>query len=110
MSNDLIPADYQQFLQTIKTRIQQAQLEALAAVNRELILLYWHNGRGILQRQKEQGWGSKVIDRLAADLHHAFPEMRGFSVRNLKYMRTFAEAYPDQGICADGICTNSLVA
>jgi predicted nuclease of restriction endonuclease-like (RecB) superfamily len=98
MSNELIPAEYQHFLQTIKTRIQQAQLQALSAVNRELILLYWHIGRSILERQKEQGWGSKVIDRLAADLHHAFPEMRGFSVRNLKYMRTFAEAYPSEQI------------
>lgn len=96
MTDDSISSDYQEFLQTIKSRIQQAQLKAVLAVNRELIVLYWQIGQGILHRQKEQGWGAKVVDRLAADLHRAFPEMRGFSVRNLKYMRSFAEAYPDE--------------
>ena len=59
------------------------------------MLLYWQIGRDILARQAEQGWGAKVIDRLAHDLRNAFPEMKGFSPRNLKYMRTFAEAWPD---------------
>ncbi len=95
MTNELIPSDYQAFLQSIKTRVQQAQLNALVAVNRELILLYWQIGRAILERQKEQGWGTKVIDRLSKDLHAMFPEMKGFSLRNLKYMRAFAAAYPD---------------
>jgi len=95
MTNELIPPDYQAFLQSIKTRVQQAQLNALVAVNRELILLYWQIGRAILERQKEQGWGTKVIDRLSKDLHAMFPEMKGFSLRNLKYMRAFAAAYPD---------------
>jgi predicted nuclease of restriction endonuclease-like (RecB) superfamily len=95
MSKDILPSDYGAFLQSIKTRVQQAQLQALVAVNKELILLYWHIGRAILDRQKEQGWGAKVIDHLAEDLHHAFPQMKGFSSRNLKYMRAFAEAYPD---------------
>lgn len=92
----MIPSDYQAFLQTIKTRVQHAQLKALVAVNRELILLYWQIGRAILERQKERGWGAKVIDQLSKDLHKAFPEMRGFSQRNLKYMRAFAAAYPDE--------------
>ena len=96
MTDEIIPSDYQAFLRTIKTRIQQAQLQAVLSVNRELILLYWHIGRRILERQKEQGWGAKVIDRLAADLHRMFPLMKGFSPRNLKYMRAFAEAYPGE--------------
>src|SRR5579859_7374534 len=92
MTNEMLPTDYQVFLQAIKTRVQQAQLHAVLAVNRELVLLYWQIGRGILERQKAQGWGAKVIEQLAADLHRTFPQMKGFSQRNLKYMRTFAEA------------------
>jgi hypothetical protein len=63
-------------------------------VNRELILLYWHIGREILERQRLAGWGAKVIERLAADLHREFPGMTGFSRTNLLYMRAFAEAWP----------------
>ncbi len=90
-----LPTAYPTFLQSIKTRVQQAQLKAVMAVNQELILLYWHIGKGILERQEKEGWGTKVIDRLSQDLHAAFPQMRGFSPRNLKYMRAFAQAYPD---------------
>ena len=60
--------------------------------------LYWQIGRDILERQAEQGWGAKVIDRLAHDLRTAFPAMKGFSPRNLKYMRAFSEAWPDAEI------------
>ncbi len=95
MAEPLLPSDYQSFLGSIKEQVQQAQLKALVAVNRELILLYWHIGRNILERQQKEGWGAKVIDKLSQDLHAEFPEMRGFSPRNLKYMRAFAEAYPD---------------
>lgn len=95
---DAAPQGYDQFLTSLKERIGKAQLRAALSVNRELVLLYWELGRGILVRQKEQGWGAKVIDRLAADLKRAFPEMAGFSPRNLKYMRSFAEAWPDEPI------------
>jgi len=93
--NELAPADYQQWLISLKSRIQSAQQRAVLAVNQELISLYWQIGNDILQRQQQQGWGSKVIDRLAQDLRQAFPDMKGFSVRNLKYMRRFAELWPD---------------
>ena len=76
--------------------MQQAQLRAVVAVNKELILLYWYIGKEILARQEKEGWGTQVIDRLSADLHAAFPQMKGFSIRNLKYMRSFAETYPKQ--------------
>ncbi|GHU08171.1 hypothetical protein AGMMS50225_06310 [Betaproteobacteria bacterium] len=89
------PEGYAVWLADLKTRIHTAQQRATLAVNRELVLLYWQIGRDILARQAEQGWGSKVIDQLAHDLHVAFPEMKGFSPRNLKYMRAFAEAWPD---------------
>jgi predicted nuclease of restriction endonuclease-like (RecB) superfamily len=92
------PKGYNSFLTELKERIRHAQLRAALSVNCELVLLYWSIGRDILTRQKEQGWGAKVIDRLAADLRKAFPEMNGFSPRNLKYMRAFAEAWPDEAI------------
>jgi len=90
-----LPADYATWLMELKTRIHSAQQRATLAVNRELVLLYWQIGRDILDRQGREGWGTKVIERLAQDLRNAFPEMKGFSPRNLKYMRTFAEAWPD---------------
>jgi len=94
-----IAADsYGQFLADLKGRIQTAQLRASLAVNGELVLLYWHIGRDILDRQERESWGSKVIDRLGADLKRAFPEMKGFSPRNLKYMRAFAEAWREEAI------------
>ncbi len=89
------PSGYTDWLADLKTRIHTAQQRATLAVNRELVLLYWQIGRDILARQAEQGWGAKVIERLAQDLRAAFPEMKGFSPRNLKYMRAFAEAWPD---------------
>ncbi|MCU0256022.1 MAG: DUF1016 N-terminal domain-containing protein, partial [Vicinamibacterales bacterium] len=89
------PAAYADWLAELKTRIHSAQQRAALAVNRELVLLYWQIGRDILERQSREGWGAKVIDRLAHDLRSAFPEMRGFSPRNLKYMRAFAQAWPE---------------
>jgi predicted nuclease of restriction endonuclease-like (RecB) superfamily len=86
---------YEEFLQSLKTQIQSARLRASVSINRELVLLYWQIGRDILQRQEEQGWGAKVIDRLSKDLQRSFPDMKGFSPRNLKYMRSFADAYPE---------------
>lgn len=91
----MMPADYGPWLADIKNRVLAARQRAALAVNAELVSLYWHIGRDILQRQAAQGWGSKVIDRLGRDLREAFPEMKGLSTRNLMYMRTFAEAWPD---------------
>ncbi len=90
-----IPADYSDWLRELKQRIQNARQQAVFAVNAEQIRLYHHIGREILERQSRQGWGAKVIDRLSADLREAFPDARGFSTRNLKYMRNFAQACPD---------------
>ena len=97
--NSLFPTDnYDVFLKDLKTRIRQAQVKAAIAVNKELLILYWQIGREILTRQQQEGWGSKVMDRLAKDLKREFPDMKGFSPRNLKYMRAFAEAWPDEQI------------
>jgi predicted nuclease of restriction endonuclease-like (RecB) superfamily len=98
------PPDYAEWLVELKARIHGAQQRAALAVNRELVALYWQIGRDILARQVAQGWGAKVIERLAHDLQAAFPEMKGFSVRNLKYMRAFAQAWTEadfvQGVLA----------
>jgi predicted nuclease of restriction endonuclease-like (RecB) superfamily len=88
-------SEYDRFLSDLKDRIRSAQVRAALAVNRELVLLYWQIGRDILERQSQQGWGAKVIERLAKDLKIAFPEMTGFSRSNLMSMRAFAQAYPD---------------
>ena len=97
------PAGYAAWLTELKARIHTAQQRATLAVNRELVLLYWQIGRDILARQAEQGWGAKVIERLAEDLRLAFPEMKGFSPRNLKYMRAFAQAWPDEAIVQEAL-------
>lgn len=90
------PHGYTRWLSELKSRINSARLRASFAVNRELVLLYWQIGKDILERQAREGWGAKVIERLAHDLRVAFPEMKGLSARNLKYMRAFAEAWPDE--------------
>ena len=90
-----VPEGYGDWLAELKRRICEAQQRAVLKANQELVLLYWGIGRDILNRQSEQGWGAKVIDRLAQDLRTEFPQMKGFSPRNLKYMRAFAEAWPD---------------
>src|ERR1041385_6508774 len=92
----LLPEGYEDFLRDLKQRIRAAQVRAAVAVNRELILLYWHIGRDIIERQGRAGWGARVIERLAADLHREFPDMKGFSRTNLLYMRAFAEAWPEE--------------
>ena len=99
----LVPSGYADWLVELKTRIHAAQQRAALAVNRELVLLYWQMGRDILARQAEQGWGAKVIDRLAHDLRTAFPDMKGFSRANLMYMRAFAEAWPDSQIVQQAV-------
>jgi predicted nuclease of restriction endonuclease-like (RecB) superfamily len=101
----LFPEDENYFalLNGLKQRIRSAQIKAALAVNRELILLYWQIGREILERQQVEGWGSKVIERLAKDLKREFPDMKGFSRTNLMYMRAFAEAYPDEQFVLQGV-------
>ncbi len=86
--------NYHQWLSSILERIKHAQIQSAIKVNTELLTLYWEIGNSILIHQKQNKWGSKVIDFLSKDLEKNFPDTSGFSVRNLKYMRTFAEAYP----------------
>lgn len=88
-----LPKDYSRFLEGLKKEILESRIRAALAVNCELIQLYWRIGRQILQRQEKEGWGTKVVDRLSADLTATFPEMKGFSPLNLKRMRRFAEEF-----------------
>jgi predicted nuclease of restriction endonuclease-like (RecB) superfamily len=94
----LVPADYPSWLADLKTRIRETRRRAALAVNSELNGLYWRIDRDILERQAEQGWGSKIVERLATDLRAEFPDARGFSSANLRYMKSFAEAWPDPAI------------
>src|SRR5258705_9988116 len=94
-----LPVDYPAFLESLKSRVQQAQTKAMLSVNRELIQLYWDIGREIIQRQEREGWGKGIVDRLADDIQRAFPGLQGFSPVNVWRMRAFYLAYrPDPAI------------
>ncbi len=97
MNSAIDPTSYSATLAELKTRIREARVAAQRKVNTELIELYWSIGHTILDRQTAEGWGSKVIERLAEDLRREFPEMRGFSRANLFYMRRFADAWATEG-------------
>lgn len=84
---------YSDLLARLKDRVRQTQFRAARAANIEVMRLYWSIGREILDRQTVDGWGSKVVARLAADLKREFPEQRGWSRSNLLYMRRFAEVW-----------------
>lgn len=88
---------YQQILISLKDKIRLARQRAIVSVNTQLLAIYWEIGQAILRQQQEAGWGAKIIDTLSADLRAEFPDLKGLSVRNLKYMRAFAEAYPTLG-------------
>ena len=97
-SVDELTTGYPILLEELKNRIGIERVRTTFAANASMLLLYWDIGQAILIRQANEGWGAKVIDRLSADLRNAFPDMRGLSARNLKYMRTFSEAWPKRAI------------
>ena len=84
---------YATWLDELKSRIQSGRVAATRSVNRELILLYWDIGRGIVEKQAQLGWGKSVVERLSRDLKVEFPGIRGFSARNLWDMRRLVETY-----------------
>jgi hypothetical protein len=93
MNNIIIDDNYFQFFDDLKKRVASSRYKAALSVNRELILLYHHIGTEIIKSQAKHGWGDKVIEPLSKDLRSEFPEMKGFSSRNLQYMRLFAEIW-----------------
>ncbi len=97
MTMTLAPPDYAAFLAGLKDRILRARTSVARAINRDLILLYWDIGRGIVEKQQTAGWGQSVVERLAADLCADFPYMCGFSANNLWLMRQMYSEYSDTG-------------
>jgi predicted nuclease of restriction endonuclease-like (RecB) superfamily len=93
-----LPSGYGETLAELKDILRSARLKTVLAANASMVLAYWDIGRTILERQKSEGWGAKVVDRFSADLRKEFPDMQGLSPRNLKYMRAFADAWPDRSI------------
>uniref|UniRef100_UPI00356818BE PDDEXK nuclease domain-containing protein n=1 Tax=Bacteroides stercoris TaxID=46506 RepID=UPI00356818BE len=91
---DILPEDYNNWRKEIISLIEQSKLKAILSVNAELLALYWRIGSDILTKQKEQGWGAKVIAQLSKDLSERFPDDRGYSERNLRNMKKFASEYP----------------
>ena len=100
---EIVPREYGPFLEGLKDRIRSARLRAAVAVNSELVLLYWTIGRRILGAQESQGYGTKIVPRLSADLTKAFPHMKGFSPRNLDYMLAFAKAWPEGEVLQEAL-------
>lgn len=88
-------SSYASFIEDIKSTIKSQRISIILKASSEMICLYWKIGKAILDKQKHEGWGAKVIDRISKDLKEAFPDMSGFSPRNLKYMRKFAECWSD---------------
>ena len=103
-----IPDWYPELLDAVADGVQTGRQRAVSAANQELVSTYWAVGAEILARQDAEGWGARVIYRLAVDLRERFPGTSGFSSRNLKYMRAFAAAWPDRANCATQHCTIAL--
>jgi predicted nuclease of restriction endonuclease-like (RecB) superfamily len=98
MPSEIISRGYKEFLEDLKARIRSAQIKAVISVNQELIKLYWEVGTFVHKRQLEEGWGAKTIEKLSRDLKSDFPDMKGFSPRNIQFMVQFAKEYPDAEI------------
>lgn len=88
-----LPRGYRSFIENIKSKIRAAQYEALKAVNKQLIALYWDIGKDIAIRQEKDGWGKSVVENLACDLQKEFPGIKGFSAQNLWRMKQFYDTY-----------------
>jgi len=90
-----MPSGYSEFISAIKSKISSQLVKTRMSANSDMMLMYWYIRLAILHKQSLESWGTKVIDRMSQDLKLEFPEMNGFSTRNLKYMRKFADAWPD---------------
>ena len=93
-TNNPLPEGYDAWCKSIETRIEMAKLQAVLRVNSELLALYWSIGNEILEKQQKLGWGAQVISQLSQDLTRRFPDDRGYSERNLRNMKRFAQEYP----------------
>lgn len=91
----ILDDSYKTLLADLRSFISTARVKAALSLNKEVIQMYWNIGNQVTAKQKESSWGDKVLDQLSGDLQQSFPEMRGFSKTNLKYMRILAHLYPD---------------
>ncbi len=91
----LVAKKYNQWLGELKSNINNSRLQTSLKVNSDMLILYWYVGKQIVEKIEAEGWGTKVIEQLSVDLQNAFPDMKGFSVRNLLYMKQFATIYTD---------------
>lgn len=94
-SGELLPKGYAEWRKGIIELIEKAKYQTSLRVNADLLSLYWHIGCDILEKQKREGWGAQVVNQLSQDLMQRFPDDRGYSARNLREMKRFAESYPD---------------
>jgi len=99
---------YTEFINTIKHKIREAQIKTVVAANSQMLLLYWQLGNYILENQQKEGWGAKIIQLLSKDLKKEFPTMKGFSERNLLYMKQFSQTYSLPVILAFNEIENKL--
>lgn len=99
-SETFSPQGYAKLLEQIKTDILQTQLRSALSITKELIMFYWRTGKVLSEQVKEEGRGASTMERLARDLKREFPDITGFSFRNLHYMRKFAASYPDPNSAA----------
>ena len=99
-TNLLIPKSYTKVFQQLKADILQTQLRAALSVTKELTMLYWRIGKVLIKSSSIEGWGAKTLEKLASDLLGEFPDVKGFSLRNLQYMRKFSDSYPDENYAA----------
>ncbi|MCB5275838.1 hypothetical protein BJG92_03392 [Arthrobacter sp. SO5] len=100
-----MPEWYPELLASVSSEVHSGRSRAISAANREMLLSYWAIGSELANRESSQGWGSKVVTRLAADVRSAFPEATGFSPRNLRYMKSFAQAWPDFPMLQQAVAT-----
>lgn len=96
-----LPKTYIHTLESLKQKIQNARMKAVLTANVQLLATYWEIGNAISQQEQDRGWGSKVVEQLAHDLSIAFPDFKGLSPRNLRYMRNFAIAWPELSVLSD---------
>ncbi|TFD79204.1 DUF1016 N-terminal domain-containing protein [Cryobacterium fucosi] len=90
-----MPDWYPSLLASVTHEVSRGQRRAISGANREVVEAYWNIGNQLVAREKLAGWGAKVVTRLAADLREKYPTLRGFSPRNLRYMKRFAEVWPE---------------
>jgi predicted nuclease of restriction endonuclease-like (RecB) superfamily len=92
-SKNIVDTNYQQWLADLKEKIRNSQMKAALKVNTEMLTLYWEIGKELTEKQAQSNWGDKIIIQLAKDLNNEFPEIKGFSATNLKYIRKWFQFY-----------------